>query len=481
MSKLIVVNKDTLNKFVSENNHLVLNDASIIHLNLHKDDVQEFVKEANNLILKLKNGETIIIENFFIEYADKQVSDLVFEDDECGFLWFDWNGGAPLFKEITGLEALLPVASGSSSLLPWIIGGGAIIGGIIAGQNSDDDKHQQDKDTISPQAPTVILTIDSGSDNKDGITNKGDYTVSGIEDGATVEYSTDGGKTWSADKPVAQEGENSISVRQTDKAGNVSDSTEIKFTLDTKANAPSVTLTTDSGSDNKDGITNKGDYTVSGIEDGATVEYSTDGGKTWSADKPVAQEGENSIVVRQTDKAGNVSDSTDIKFTLDTILSTLKITVADSNLSVGESTTVIFTFSEAVTGFEVGDITAVGGNLTNLQKVNDSEWTATFTQTGTDTPKISVADDSYSDVAGNKGQGDSVDLNVLPVATAGTGTTEENTVLTANLPVATDIDGTIASYQLVTGPGLGNGSVTVNSDGTYSFNPGNDFDNLAVG
>ncbi|WP_407487784.1 Ig-like domain-containing protein, partial [Acinetobacter baumannii] len=37
------------------------------------------------------------------------------------------------------------------------------------------------------------------------------------------------------------------------------------------------------------------------------------------------------------------------------------------------------------------------------------------------------------------------------------------------------------SYQLVTGPGLGNGSVTVNSDGTYSFNPGNDFDNLAVG
>ncbi|WP_407487525.1 Ig-like domain-containing protein [Acinetobacter baumannii] len=34
---------------------------------------------------------------------------------------------------------------------------------------------------------------------------------------------------------------------------------------------------------------------------------------------------------------------------------------------------------------------------------------------------------------------------------------------------------------MVTGPGLGNGSVTVNSDGTYSFNPGNDFDNLAVG
>ncbi|WP_165383069.1 Ig-like domain-containing protein, partial [Acinetobacter sp. WCHAc060033] len=117
---------------------------------------------------------------------------------------------------------------------------------------------------------------------------------------------------------VAQESENSISVRQTDKAGNVSDRTEIKFTLDTQVTAPSVSLNIDSGSDNKDGITNKGDYTVSGIEDGATVEYSTDGGVSWATTKPIAQEGENSISVRQTDKAGNVSDRTEIKFTLDT-------------------------------------------------------------------------------------------------------------------------------------------------------------------
>jgi T1SS-143 domain-containing protein len=71
--------------------------------------------------------------------------------------------------------------------------------------------------------------------------------------------------------------------------------------------------------------------------------------------------------------------------------------------------------------------------------------------------------------------------NDLPVATNASASTGENTVLASSVPAATDVDGTIASYALVTGPGAGNGSLSFNSDGTYSFNPGPDFDNLAVG
>ncbi|WP_165383077.1 Ig-like domain-containing protein, partial [Acinetobacter sp. WCHAc060033] len=72
--------------------------------------------------------------------------------------------------------------------------------------------------------------------------------------------------------------------------------------------------------------------------------------------------------------------------------------------------TVTFKFSEAVTGFEASDITVAGGSLTGLSSTDKITWTATFTQTGTDTPKISVADNSYTDVAGNQGSGDSIDL-----------------------------------------------------------------------
>ncbi|WP_251977996.1 tandem-95 repeat protein, partial [Salinicola avicenniae] len=71
--------------------------------------------------------------------------------------------------------------------------------------------------------------------------------------------------------------------------------------------------------------------------------------------------------------------------------------------------------------------------------------------------------------------------NDAPVAQAATATTEENTVLTGQVPAATDVDGTIASYALDTDVGAGNGSLSFNSDGSYTFTPGADFDALAAG
>ncbi|MCJ1893203.1 Ig-like domain-containing protein, partial [Pseudomonas nitroreducens] len=71
--------------------------------------------------------------------------------------------------------------------------------------------------------------------------------------------------------------------------------------------------------------------------------------------------------------------------------------------------------------------------------------------------------------------------NDKPVAYADTQTTEENTVLHGQVPVATDIDGTIASYQLATGIAQGKGNLAFNSDGSYTFTPGTAFDHLAAG
>src|SRR5207237_174271 len=59
--------------------------------------------------------------------------------------------------------------------------------------------------------------------------------------------------------------------------------------------------------------------------------------------------------------------------------------------------------------------------------------------------------------------------------------TGENAVLSSSVPAAADVDGTIAGYQLVAGPGAGNGSLVFNSNGTYTFTPGTDFDTLAPG
>ncbi|WP_315903710.1 retention module-containing protein [Pseudomonas citronellolis] len=71
--------------------------------------------------------------------------------------------------------------------------------------------------------------------------------------------------------------------------------------------------------------------------------------------------------------------------------------------------------------------------------------------------------------------------NDAPVAQAGNATTEENTILNGQVPAASDVDGTIASYQLATDVGTGNGTLTFNPNGSYSFDPGQDFDSLPAG
>ncbi|NAZ98764.1 Ig-like domain-containing protein, partial [Vibrio toranzoniae] len=70
--------------------------------------------------------------------------------------------------------------------------------------------------------------------------------------------------------------------------------------------------------------------------------------------------------------------------------------------------------------------------------------------------------------------------NDAPVAKDATDTTEENTVLTGNVPAATDVDGTVDAngYELVEGVGAGNGTLVFNNDGSYTFTPGSDFDAL---
>jgi VCBS repeat-containing protein len=70
--------------------------------------------------------------------------------------------------------------------------------------------------------------------------------------------------------------------------------------------------------------------------------------------------------------------------------------------------------------------------------------------------------------------------NDAPVAVeAGVGTTE-NTVLNSNVPAASDVDGTIANYTLG-GTNVAEGALLFNADGSYSFDPGPDFDDLAPG
>lgn len=170
MSNFIVIEKDSLSKSTVNSANITLTEASIVHTKMHRDDVAEFIRDGNNLVLKLKNGEVVVIENFFIQY-DEVASDLVFEEDNCALYWFDGVSG---FQGIPGLEALLPAVEGSKliGLLPWIVGGGLVAGGIIAA--TDDDKTKEPPFTpepVQPEPPVVTIDpVDPIVDPKEGDT-----------------------------------------------------------------------------------------------------------------------------------------------------------------------------------------------------------------------------------------------------------------------------------------------------------------------
>ncbi|WP_052737526.1 Ig-like domain-containing protein [Grimontia sp. AD028] len=69
--------------------------------------------------------------------------------------------------------------------------------------------------------------------------------------------------------------------------------------------------------------------------------------------------------------------------------------------------------------------------------------------------------------------------NSLPVAQNGSVSTNAGTTLNSNVPVATDSDGTVTSYQLATN--VSEGQLSFNANGSYSFVPGTSFDNLVQG
>ncbi|WP_330996471.1 beta strand repeat-containing protein, partial [Burkholderia stagnalis] len=220
----------------------------------------------------------------------------------------------------------------------------------------------------SAAAPGVALAVDSGSSASDHVTNVGTLNLTGVETGATVEYSTDGGHTWNTSFS-ATEGVNDVQVRQTDIAGNTSNPTSFGFTLDTFAAAPGVALTTDSGSSASDHVTNVGTLNLTGVETGATVEYSTDGGHTWSTSFS-AVEGVNDVQVRQTDIAGNTSDPTSFSFTLDTSAAAPGVALTtDSGSSASDHVTNVGTLN--LTGIETGATVQYSVD-------NGSHWSTSF-------------------------------------------------------------------------------------------------------
>ncbi|MGQ1706944.1 BapA/Bap/LapF family large adhesin [Acinetobacter baumannii] len=319
----------------------------------------------------------------------------------------------------TGTAPSIAVADGSYTDVAGNLGTGDVLDGT-------------DGFIVDLVAPVVTFADVSTNDTTPALTGTIDdpaATVVVTVDGVDYPAVNNGDGTWTlADNtlPVLADGPHTVSVTATDVAGNVS--TPVTGTVTVDATAPTLAITTDdlalaAGEDANITFTfseavagfDVSDITVVG---GTLTGLTTTDNITWTAVfTPDGTGTAPSIAVADgsyTDLAGNlgtgdVLDGTD-GFVVDIVPPTLAITTDDLALAAGESANITFTFSEAVTGFDVSDIAVVGGTLGALTTTDNITWTAVFTPDGTGTaPSISVADNTYTDLAGNLGTGDVLD------------------------------------------------------------------------
>ena len=128
-----------------------------------------------------------------------------------------------------------------------------------------------------------------------------------------------------------------------------------------------------------------------------------------------------------TDAAGNAgSGTTDSNnYAIDTARPTATIVVADTAIAAGETSVVTITFSEAVTGFTLADLSVTNGSLSGLSTSDNITYTATFT------PSAGVSDATNLITLNNTGVVDGA-------GNVGSGTTDSNNYVVDTLrPTAT--------------------------------------------
>ncbi|MEN8295333.1 BapA/Bap/LapF family large adhesin [Acinetobacter baumannii] len=326
-------------------------------------------------------------------------------------------------------------------------------------------------DTVAPNAP--VLDPINATDPVTGTAEAGSTVTVTYPDGttATVVAGTDG--TWSVPNPGNLVDGDTVTATATDPAGNTS--LPGTGTVSADITAPVVALDdvlTNDSTPALTGTVNDPTATVVVNVDGVDYPAVNNGDGTWTlADNtlPTLADGPHTITVTATDAAGNVGNDTAV-VTIDTTAPTLAIITDDLALAAGETANISFIFSEAVTGFDANDITLIGGTLSALVTTDNITWTAVFTPDGTGTaPSISVANGTYTDLAGNLGTGDVLDGTdgfivdiIAPVVGFTNVTTNDDTP-----PLTGTIDDPTATV-VVTVDGL-NYNATNNGDGTWTL------------
>ncbi|MEN8272870.1 BapA prefix-like domain-containing protein [Acinetobacter seifertii] len=337
MTRIIVASKKGLDVLQDgQLNKVILNQPTIIQIGISQKDIASMEKQGGRLVIHLKNGETIVLENFFNEATNTTEHSLVFPTEHGKFVeaQFDAQGKVIDYKglnHVTDLgygstspaSANIAVDSDPSFSMGSVLKAGLAVlaaEGLYLWAFKKDDKEDSSSapDLIAPAAPTATLADDNVTVTGKTEANAkiylkdaaGNTVASGVADAS-------GNYTIKLDKPLVNG--DKLNVIAQDGAGNNSKATVVTGTKDTIApDAPQAQL-------NDDGslVTGKAEanakitvYDATGKVLG-TVFANKDGIYSLKITPPLTSEAGGKVVAE--DAAGNKSEEVKIIAGKDTV------------------------------------------------------------------------------------------------------------------------------------------------------------------
>nr|WP_281459722.1 Ig-like domain-containing protein [Pseudomonas sp. P13] len=427
-------------------NLIVLNNTGVADLN---GNAGVGTTSSNNYAIDtLRPTATIVVSDTALRVGETSVVTITFNEAVSGFTTADLtvaNGSVTGLSSsdggITWTGTLTPSASISdtTNLITLNNTGIADLSGNVGTGTTDSNNYAID--TLRPTATIVVadtalnigetsLVTITFSEAVTGFTLADLTVANGSLSGLS---SSDGGITWTATlTPSASisDATNLIILANTgvaDAAGNTGSGTTSSnnYAVDTQRPTASIvvadtalsvgetSLVTITFNEAVTGFTaadlTVANGTITGLSSG-------DGGITWTGTlTPSASVSDTSNLITLdntgvADAAGNVGTGTtdSNNYAIDTARPTATIVVADSTLGVGETSLVTITFSEAVTGFTLADLTVANGSLSGLSTSDNITYTATFTPSAgvsDSTNLVTLNNTGVVDGAGNTGSG----------------------------------------------------------------------------